>query len=288
MTLTWELDFYSRPIVDEEGKKVWELVLCESAQTIDTDPSTLLRYSQYCPSAQVNSVWLQGAIQGAIDEAGKAPGQIRFFRRQMNNMITKACKDLGLNAKISRRTLTLHHWLQDRYRTVYPQHPGYKAAPATPSVQYPPERPNPLPDALRGDRWTFVSLPVADFAEMGEWDIGFGEGFPLKTLGLNEQTPIPGLIIYADRAVALAGWMSGLELGFVTVDAKAPASLVLETGASDRWLLSSLANPALLKEAQSFAQAKTKAENVHFLAIQTTPESESFAGFWLLQELPDL
>ena len=27
-----------------------------------------------------------------------------------------------------------------------------------------------------------------------------------------------------------------------------------------------------------------KANNLHFLAIQSNPESQSFAGFWLLQE----
>lgn len=287
MTLTWELDFYSRPIVDEAGKKVWELVLCESASTIDTDLASLFRYSQYCPSTQVNSLWLQEAIQTAIDQRGKPPTQVRFFRRQMNNMITKACKDLGLGAKISRRTVTLYHWLQDRYVTVYPQHPGYQAAPM-PSVQYNPERPNPLPDALQGDRWSLVNLTVADFQDMGEWDIGFEDAFPLAPLGLNPDTPIPGLIIFSERAMALAAWMSGLELGFLTVETKAPASLVLETGASDRWILANLVNGDLVAEAQRFATAKAQAQNVHFLAIQASTPSESFAGFWLLQELTGL
>jgi hypothetical protein len=286
MTLTWELDFYSRPLVDEGGKKVWEVVICESAQTIHTEPTKLLRYCQYCPSTQVNSVWLQNAIEAAIAQSGQAPTQIRFFRRQMANMITKACKDLGLDAKLSRRALTLYHWLQERYATVYPQQPGYQAAP-NPSVQYTPEQPNPLPDALRGDRWAFLSLPVADFADMEEWEIGFGEGFPLGQLGLGPQDPVPGLVIYSQRAAALAGWMSGLELGFLMVEGGSPGAgrLVLETGGSDRWLLSNLTKGSLWTDAQKFATAKAQVKNVHFLAIQENPTVEAFAGFWLLQQV---
>ncbi|MEO0970614.1 MAG: Tab2/Atab2 family RNA-binding protein, partial [Cyanobacteria bacterium J06639_18] len=26
----WELDYYSRPILDEDQKKVWEVLICES------------------------------------------------------------------------------------------------------------------------------------------------------------------------------------------------------------------------------------------------------------------
>ncbi|MGF1490314.1 MAG: Tab2 family RNA-binding protein, partial [Prochloraceae cyanobacterium] len=35
-------------------------------------------------------------------------------------------------------------------------------------------------------------------------------------------------------------------------------------------------------EAKGFEAAKEKANGVHFLAVQSSPESESFAGFWLL------
>jgi hypothetical protein len=58
----------------------------------------------------------------------------------------------------------------------------------------------------------------------------------------------------------------------------------LETGASDSWILAILRDPALLAEAQNFEQAKQKAQGIHFLAVQSSPESESFAGFWLLKE----
>jgi hypothetical protein len=40
-----------------------------------------------------------------------------------------------------------------------------------------------------------------------------------------------------------------------------------------------------LNEAKGFESAKEKAQKVHFIAVQSDPTSEAFAGFWLLQEL---
>ncbi|HIK45120.1 MAG TPA: DUF1092 family protein, partial [Leptolyngbyaceae cyanobacterium M65_K2018_010] len=62
--------------------------------------------------------------------------------------------------------------------------------------------------------------------------------------------------------------------------------LILETGATDSWVLANLTSPNLLAEAQAFEAAKAKTNQIHFLGVQTRPESESFAGFWLLQTLP--
>ena len=78
--------------------------------------------------------------------------------------------------------------------------------------------------------------------------------------------------------------MSGLELGFLQCNETPPASLILETGISDRWRLASLPNPERLAEGRSFEQRKANAQGVHFLAIQSSPTVEAFSGFWLLQE----
>jgi hypothetical protein len=45
---TWELDFCSRPLLDERGKKVWELVV--------TDTSRSFEYTQYFPNSKINSI----------------------------------------------------------------------------------------------------------------------------------------------------------------------------------------------------------------------------------------
>ena len=283
MVTIWELDFYSRPILDENKKKIWEVLVCESPVDSRTNPDSLFRYAKYCPSTQVNSVWLKTALEEAISEAGVAPVKFRFFRRQMNNMIVKACDDLGIPPQPSRRTLAVYQWLQQRMEEVYPQEPGYQAA-TNPSVRF--ETPNPqrLPDPLIGQQWAFVSLEASAFAEMHEWDIGFGEAFPLEMIGLTPETKIPGVIIYSPRAVPLAGWMSGLELAFLKFSDRPLPRLLLETGASDSWIVGNI-KPQTLAEAHSFEEAKQKASGVHFLAVQSDPQTESFAGFWLLQEI---
>lgn len=284
----WELDFYSRPILDETNKKLWEVVVCESPSELDRSVESLFRYSQFCSSKQVNSVWLRQALEEAISQAPKPPSRIRFFRRQMNNMITKACKDIGITAVPSRRTIALNQWLQQRETDVYPNEPGFDSKAATKtstSVRYQPLAPQPLPDALIGQKWAFVSLEAGAFEEMSEWDISFGEAFPLQMLGLAPETPIPGLIIFSSRALPMAGWMSGIELAFWKVSSESPGRLILETGAVESWVLANLSDKKTLQEAREFEKAKEKAQQVHFLAVQSDPQSEAFAGFWLLQEL---
>ncbi|MBE9105342.1 Tab2/Atab2 family RNA-binding protein [Nostoc cf. edaphicum LEGE 07299] len=280
----WEIDFYSRPILDANQKKVWEVLVCESPLDIGAKVDSLFRYAQYCPSTQVNSGWLRTALQEAIEQAGKAPIKIRFFRRQMNNMITKACQDLGIPAQPSRRTLVLNQWLEQRMEEVYPQEAGYQGG-TNPSVRLEKPLPQRLPDALEGQQWVFVTLDAADFADMPEWEIGFGEAFPLELAKVSPEARIPGILIFSSRALPLAGWMSGLELAFLRFDASEEARLLLETGVTESWIVANIKKPQILAEAKAFEEAKQKANGVHFIGVQSDPKAESFAGFWLLQEV---
>lgn len=284
----WELDFYSRPVLDENEKKLWEVLICESPNDLDRSPKDLFKYAQYCSSKSVNSLWLKEAIEKAIAQAESSPKKIRFFRRQMNNMIVKACEDIGITPLPSRRTYALYQWIEERINDVYPNEEGYDLKTAqTASVQYPPLSPIPLPDAVKGDRgdkWTLVSLPAPAFDEMKEWDIAFEESFSLSLVDTTPETIIPGLIIYSPRATPFAAWMSGLEMGYLSLEKSAQAQLRLETGLSDSWTLVNLTNKEMVEEAEKFETAKRKANGVHFLAVQTDPDSESFAGFWLLKE----
>ncbi|MBK4728636.1 Tab2/Atab2 family RNA-binding protein [Oxynema sp. CENA135] len=291
MGKTWELDFYSKPILDENGKKLWEVLICESLCQPCSPEMTGFRYSKYYPSTEVNSIALGQAIEEAIAQVGEPPTQIRFFRRQMNNMITKACKDLGMASKPSRRTLTLLSWLEERSQQVYPHEPGYdEAAAKSTSVKMESLPPQRLPDALIGQKWAFVSLEAEAFADFNEWEIGFGEAFPIlgdKSLvaDLSPNTSIPGLIIFSSRALPMAAWISGIELAFLRFDGKEQPRLILETGPNESWILANINDRKTQKEAEAFEAAKTKASGVHFLAVQSDPNSESFAGFWLLREV---
>ena len=280
----WELDYYSRPILDENKKKIWEVLICQTPSDINTKTDSLFRFAKYCSSTTVNSVWLQTAVQEAITQAGEAPVKIRFFRRQMNNMIMKACEDINIPAQASRRTLALNQWLQQRMEEVYPQEPGFQGG-SNPSVQLDAPLPQRLPDALEGDQLQFVTLSGADFADMPEWNIDFGEAFPLDLAGISPETKIPGVLIFSNRALPVAGWMSGLDLAWLRFENKKQGRLVLETGATESWILANIKNPQMQIEANNFEQAKNKANGVHFIGIQSDPNSESFAGFWLLKEI---
>ncbi|GAB1542595.1 Tab2/Atab2 family RNA-binding protein [Scytonema sp. NUACC21] len=280
----WELDFYSRPILDENQKKVWEVLVCESPLSVRTNIDSVFRFTKYCPSTEVNSVWLRTALEEAIALSGETPRRIRFFRRQMNNMIAKACQDLGIPAQQSRRTLLLNQWIEQRMKEVYPQEPGYQAGTSA-SVRLDSPLPQRLPDALEGQQWQFVTLQAAEFAEMHEWEIGFSEAFPLEMAQISPETPIPGVLIFSSRALPLAGWMSGLELGWLKFDNTQGARLLLETGATESWILANIKNPQVQAAAKGFESAKEKANGVHFIAVQSNPQEESFAGFWLLQEV---
>ena len=286
MGTIWELDYYSRPILDEDGKKVWEVLICESPTDPERSLDSLFRYSQFCSGKTVNSVWLREALEEAMAKAPAPPQKIRFFRRPMKNMILKACEDAGINAAPSRRTYVLNQWLDERNANVYPQQPGYdSAAASSPSVQYPVSSAIRLPDAIRGDRgdrWAFVSLEASAFDEMKDWDIAFGEAFPLELANVSPQERIPGLITFSKRATPLAAWMSGLELVCLRIEGGSRPTVNLETGMSDSWIWANITNAQTLAEAKGFEDAK-KAHGVHFVAVQSSPESDSFAGFWLLK-----
>lgn len=43
----WEIDFCSRPLLDERNKKIWELLIC--------DPERNFEYSEYFPNSKINS-----------------------------------------------------------------------------------------------------------------------------------------------------------------------------------------------------------------------------------------
>ncbi|XP_028551131.1 protein TAB2 homolog, chloroplastic isoform X2 [Dendrobium catenatum] len=149
----WELDFCSRPILDERGKKVWELVVCDS--------SLSLQYTKYFPNNVINSITLRDAIASITQELGVPfPEKIRFFRSQMQTIITKACNELGIKPVPSKRCISLLLWLEERYETVYTRHPGFQKG-SKPLLALDNPFPMELPENLFGERWAFVQLPYS-------------------------------------------------------------------------------------------------------------------------------
>lgn len=117
----WELDVYSRPVVSPEGKKLWELLICDSTGNF--------RHVSPIPSNMVNSREVRKIIQGVIEEAPESsrPKVVRFFRNAMFNMIDIALREVEVAVRPCRTTYAMYQWLEEREREVYPKMQGFKA-----------------------------------------------------------------------------------------------------------------------------------------------------------------
>ena len=288
LSLDWELDYYSRPILEPDGKKRWELLIC-STPTPGLEGEGF-RYALNCPAASVNSIWLKEALEGALAQARQAgfgaPRRLRCWRASMRTMVQRAAEGLGLELVPSRRTYTLVEWLQQREREVYPAEEGYMAGPLAPPPSPIRPVPVPLPEAARGESWAWATLPLGALAGASDWDSGFAGLVPLPAgQALDPEAPVPGIRLFSpSRALAIAGWLAGLEPVRLELDGR---QLVLEAGLEDRWLLSTLPVDEAAAAAKAFAEARERAGGLQFIAVQASEQEPRFAGFWMLRDLPD-
>ena len=256
---------------------MWELLV--------TDDEGSFEHAEYFPNNRINSVELARALERVMTERKEKPRRFKFFRAQMQTIITRACNEVDVEPLASRRCQRMTKWLNERVETVYKKHPGYDAN-APPLMAFEPTAPKRLPDALRGESWAFVALPLCGVREEME-QVRAGRVFG-ATLEIDENLPddalIPGIAVYTSRAAALAGWTKGLELACISSDTQT-SSIVLETGVNDSWSYAFFRKTAeLTKEAKEWEQVKRACGGFHFLAIQTDEEAETTDGFWILQD----
>uniref|UniRef100_A0A383VNV1 Uncharacterized protein n=1 Tax=Tetradesmus obliquus TaxID=3088 RepID=A0A383VNV1_TETOB len=275
-----ELDFCSRPLLDERGKKVWELLVCSSDRSFE--------YSQYFPNSKINSVELRKALEAVFSQEGAVlPTKVRFFRGQMTTIISRALSELGIKPLPSRRCFSIMTLLEDRLESVYKADPRYSDK-ATSMFNIDLGSPEPLPDALRGEKWAFVQLPLSNLREMmapvAEGDM-FGSSFNLAAAGLGDlpgDILVPGVAVFSRRALPLAAWTNGLEISGVKADVER-SCLILETGVNQRWRYGGWRpSPDSIAEAEGWEEAKQGLGGLHFLAVQPDPDSEELNGLWLL------
>lgn len=279
----WELDCYSRPVV-VEGRKLWEVLI--------TDSNGSFRYRKVLPGNQVNSKTLRQVVDELIDKSETKPNLIRFFRGAMFNMIQIALGELAdVSSKPSRCTFELASWLEQRHRDVYPKMPGYNPNMVTGSTGgagsfLDVRTPIKLPDALRGEKYAFVALPVAEFMENGgvsSDNIGIGRLCPLPS-NLPGDAFVQGIVILTSRAKALASWLSGTELYALTCDLR-KRIVTMETDIDTQYLMAKLDDDQRL-EGAAFEEGKDALAGLHFVSVQISDDDEEPAGFWLLRELP--
>jgi len=282
VTEDWELDCYSRPVLVDGKKKLWEVLL--------TDSTGNMRVRRALPSNKVNSREVRRVVEEIIDESEVKPSTIRFFRGAMFNMINVALSEIDVVAKPSRCTFALAQWLEERNRDVYPKMEGYRPTMSgiggiggtfldiRTAVK--------LPDALRGEKYAFVGLPMAEFMEGGSIDrgnIGVGNLCPVdKTLPADEI--VQGVVILTGRARALASWLAGTEVAGLKADLR-KRELVMETDIDNQYLMAKL-DEVQRKEAVVFEEGKDAMGGLHFISVQRD-EDDDPAGFWLLREIPE-
>ncbi len=282
MSNIWELDFYSRPLLDANNKKVWELLICDRDRQFE--------WVRECPSSEVNSEWLAKQLTECVATTGQTPIKIRFFRPSMTNIIMRGCNLVGITGQASRRVFTMSAWLVERMMSIYPNREGFQAVDPNPLPLkvLAAQDPKPVPDALMGERWVLVSLKAGEFAEAKEWSMDFSELLDINHL--DPETIVSGIIIVSARATALAAWMSGVDPVFIKFERNLlgdRCQMQLEASADARWVLANLQAPKdqeAIAQGASLEKAKQNAQGFHFLAVQTNLEEEHFAGFWMLKE----
>eukprot|EP01025_Chloroclados_australasicus_P055703 TRINITY_DN680_c1_g1_i1.p1 TRINITY_DN680_c1_g1~~TRINITY_DN680_c1_g1_i1.p1 ORF type:complete len:388 (-),score=33.20 TRINITY_DN680_c1_g1_i1:412-1536(-) len=279
----WQLDFCSRPMLDERKKKIWEILICS--------PDKSFEFSTYVPNNKINSTTLKGVIQDLLELPGAVkPDKCLFFRGQMKTIITRALDDLEIKPIPSRRCFTLMQWLEERIESVYKQDPRYDSKAAT-VFQLELGSPQDIPEPLRGEAWEFVKFPLSalmqELSAVDSGKGGFGRSLSLQQIGcsdLSTNTEIPGVTVFSRRALPLAAWTNALEIAGIKADTER-ACLMLETGVSERWRYGSYPKTQnAAQEAKEWERAKAETRGLHFLAIMETPDDEECAGLWLLQD----
>ena len=280
----WELDFYSRPIIEKNGKKRWELVI---SSTKSFESPEIFYWNKICPADKVNSLWLTSALKEAIIEAElkgwRKPEKVRFWRSSMKSIIKKSLETLKLEALVSRRTYTLFERLNYFENDIYPKEKGFVKGVLAPNFTAQiANEPKPLPEAVRGESLTFSEISIRDLRTAQSWPIEFGDIFPVEE-HIKDDHLIPGLRLFSkDRAIALAAWFSSLEPVKLLIDKD---RLILEALEDDKWLVTDLPSNKAQEIHQKFITSKSNSSGYQFISIQSTPYIEKFAGFWMLKDV---
>ncbi len=280
----WELDFYSRPIIEKNGKKRWELII-SSSKNFNTEDIFL--WNKICPANEVNSIWLTKALKEALNDAERKgwakPSKIRFWRASMKSIITKSIENFEIEALVSRRTYELFDRIEFLEQEVYPLENGYVKGVLAPTFTSSINNdPKPLPEAVRGDALTISEISIEELRLAQNWPIEFGDIFPIQNSIKNENL-VPGLRLFSkDRSLALAAWFSSLEPVKLLIEKN---QLILEASEDNKWLVTDLQEKDAKEINDKFIQTKKDSYGYQFISIQSTPFVEKFAGFWILKDI---
>ncbi|MFB2975213.1 Tab2/Atab2 family RNA-binding protein [Microseira sp. BLCC-F43] len=272
----WQADFYRRPLKDDLGRSLWELLIC--------NPTGSFKYQALCPQSEANATWL--ANQFPIASSGKLPDKIQVFRPQSLSLIETAAQQLGIAVEATRRTDALKQWLQEKAQQ-YPHMSNYTGEPYQ-SITLDKPPPVPLPENLWGEQWRFATLPAGDikdaFAEKPIPILEMPEFLLPFNLGIASTVSVPGVIIYGGRqSMRLARWLEESRPFALNYIAGEPDGLILEAGLIDRWIVATFEDKEVSQSAQMYEQRKGLSKGLHFLLVQPDDSGMTYTGFWLLR-----
>ncbi len=283
-TSDWELDFYSRPIIESNEKKRWELIICSTSSYKTED---IFLWNKKCPANEVNSIWLTKALNEALNDAKKEgwekPSIVRFWRSSMKSIIKKSLEATKIEALVSRRTFNLFDRIEFLEKEIYPKEKGYVRGVLAPTFTSNMENlPKPLPEAVRGDALTISEISIGELKSAQNWPIEFGDIFPIQQF-IDENQLVPGLRLFSkERSLALSAWFSCLEPIKLTIQKN---QLILEASEDDKWLVTDLPEKDANILSTKFLESKKNSFGYQFISIQSTPFIEKFAGFWILRDI---
>jgi hypothetical protein len=276
--VVWQADVYRRPLQDDAGNPLWELLVCDAA-------TGRLVASRMVAQGAVGSPWLTEQLQALVDSVSVPPERIQIFRPQCLSLMQTACDVLGIKLEATRHTPALKRLLVERSQD-YPKQPNYTGQAYDPvKLDQPP--PNPVPELLLGEQWRFGSIAAGDL------EPAFRDrpipicSMPPERLPVNLQlastTPIPGVIIDGGRqSMRLARWLqeqTPVSLNYVPGELD---GLILEAGLVDRWVLFTFDDPEVRTAAGTYRDRLQASRGLHFLLIQPDDTGMTYSGLWLL------
>jgi hypothetical protein len=266
----WQADFYKRPLKDNEGEIIWELLIC------DLEGNIIIQ--NQCSQANATPEWLISQLEKLPDNF---PEKIQVFRPQSLSLLQLAGEHLGIIIEPNRNTVALKNLLQQQAS----QYPNYNP------IKLEKMPPQPLPENLWGQEWRFGSLPAGEiveaFSDRPIPILNLPESlFPIN-LGLPSNLPIPGMIIYGGKqSLKLAQWLQEAKpdsINYIITEVGESGGIILESGLTDRWILVTFEDHDIAQAAQVYQQRKQEAEGLHFLLIQPDDSGMTYSGFWLLK-----
>lgn len=271
-----QADFYRRPVKDDRGQPLWELLLC--------DESGNFRFSALCPQSQATVDWVRERFLEAFKSV--QPEVIKVFRPQSLSIIKSAAENLNIPVEGSRKTRMLKEWLEERWRA-YSHFSDNSEEKGLLEIEKLP--PIPLPESLWGEVWRFAAIEAGEiverFSERPIPILEMPESLLPLNLGIASTVQVPGVVINGGRqALRLARALAEKTPVALSYIPGNPDGLILEAGLNERWIIATFEDFEVAAAGKVYEQRKVLSKGLHFLLIQPDDSGMTYSGFWLLRE----